>query len=354
MPSVTMEGATPNVGERDVDLGPLLSLWQRPQRTSLEHCLLYAVSSMRVVDFHSHLFARPFFEALAAQSPLAGTVDEKLASVVERTGIELPSADIASHTRRWLAELDAKGVDHLVTFASAPEEIAAIAQATVLANGRITPMAVCNPLIDGAAAKIDVLLTEKGFRGVLLFPAMHRYSPSDAACTPLWQVLERHRAVAYVHCGLLVVKLRDLLGLPRDYDLCLANPLAVVPAAGAHPGVTFCIPHFGAGFLREVLLAGAQCDNIVTDTSSSHSWLRTQPSPISLRDVFARALDVFGPSRILFGTDSTVFPAGWRAERLAQQREILTELAVTADDQQRIFAGNAEVLVRAPLGHVGA
>lgn len=300
---------------------------------------------MRIVDFHSHLFARPFFAALAKQSPLAGSVDDKIAAVVAQTGIELPSASIVEHTMRWLAELDAKGVDHLVTFASAPEEIAAVAEATALANGRISAIAVCNPLVEGSAAKVDALLTDKGYRGVLLFPAMHGYSPADLVCTSLWQVLERHRAIAYVHCGLLVVKLRDLFALPRAYDMRVANPLHVIPAAGAHPGVTFCIPHFGAGFFRETLLAGAQCPNIVTDTSSSNSWIRTQPSAPTLRDVFARAFDVFGPGRVMFGTDSNVFPAGWRADRLAEQREIVADLGTTAAEQQQVFAGNADALL---------
>ena len=306
--------------------------------------------AMRIVDFHSHFFARPFFDALAAQSPRIGSAEEKLCALVEQTGMELPSPDIAEHTARWLAELDRSQVDHLVTFASAPEEVSAVAQATQLANGRLTAIAVCNPLVDGAAAKLDELLSNNAYRGVLLFPAMHHYSPADPVCTPLWDVLERHRAIAYVHCGMLVVKIRDLLGLPRRYDLRGANPLHLVPAADAYPGVTFCIPHFGAGLFRETLMAGAQCENIVTDTSSSNAWIRTQPSKPSLQDVFARALDVFGPMRIMFGTDSTTFPAGWRADRLGEQRAILDALGVDAQDQQRIFAGNADaVLARAGL-----
>ena len=95
--------------------------------------------------------------------------------------------------------------------------------ATQLANGRLTAIAVCNPLVDGAAAKLDELLSNNAYRGVLLFPAMHHYSPADPVCTPLWDVLERHRAIAYVHCGMLVVKIRDLLGLPRRYDLPVAS-----------------------------------------------------------------------------------------------------------------------------------
>tara|TARA_R110002072_G_scaffold36858_5_gene108229 strand:- start:3770 stop:3973 length:204 start_codon:yes stop_codon:yes gene_type:complete len=60
-----------------------------------------------------------------------------------------------------------------------------------------------------------------------------------------------------------------------------------------------------------------------------------------LTDVFARALDVFGPERIVFGTDSGPFPAGWRKDRLLEQTKILNDLGIDAADQQSIFAGNA-------------
>jgi predicted TIM-barrel fold metal-dependent hydrolase len=145
-----------------------------------------------------------------------------------------------------------------------------------------------------------------------------------------------------VHCGLLVVKLRDLLGLPRRYDLRCANPLDLVPVADAHPEATFCVPHFGGGFFRETLLAGAQCRNIVTDTSSTNSWVRTQPGNPTLRDVFERALDVLGPERVLFGTDSNTFPAGWRKERFDAQLAICEDLGLTGDERELVFGGAAQ------------
>lgn len=296
---------------------------------------------MQIVDFHSHFFSRPFFDALAALSPLPGTPAERLARLAEATGIELPPDDVGLHLERWLGALDAGGVEHLVTFASAPEEIPAVGEAAARAGGRLTAMAVCNPLLAGAAERVAALLSAGAYRGVLLFPAMHHYSPADPRCAPLFEALARHRGVAYVHCGLLVVKVRDLLGLPRRYDLRHANPLDVVPAADAHPDVTFCIPHFGGGFFRELLLAGAQCRNVVTDTSSTNSWTRTQPWNPTLRDVFDRALDVLGPERVLFGTDSNTFPAGWRKERLEAQLAVCDDLGLTAEERALVFGGAA-------------
>ncbi|MEZ4654592.1 MAG: amidohydrolase family protein [Candidatus Eisenbacteria bacterium] len=65
----------------------------------------------------------------------------------------------------------------------------------------------------------------------------------------------------------------------------------------------YVIPHFGAGFFREALMVASQCDNVF-----GHLQLqRLEESPSenpSLAEVFARALDVVGSERILFGTDA--------------------------------------------------
>ena len=50
-----------------------------------------------------------------------------------------------------------------------------------------------------------------------------------------------------------------------------------MPAAGRFPNVSFVVPHFGAGFLQETLMLGAQCNNAYVDTSSSNGWMRTHP-----------------------------------------------------------------------------
>lgn len=296
---------------------------------------------MTIIDFHAHFFSRTFFDTLAGQSPLPGSPDERLAAVVHKTGIELPPADVGAHLTRWIEELDRYEVEHMATFASVPEEIPVVGEAAAQSNGRVSAFALVNPTVEGVAERVDGLLAGGAFKGVLVFPAMHHFHVGGPEAAPLLKVLDAHRATIYVHCGLLVVKLRDLLGLPRPQDLAYASPLGVVPAANAFPNVRFVIPHFGAGLFREALLAGAQCPNVYVDTSSSNSWRRTQfPAP-SLREVFDRALDVFGPERILFGTDSNTFPTGWRNDRYEEQKAALQACGVGSDDQQKVFAGNA-------------
>ncbi len=299
-----------------------------------------------LVDFHTHFFSRTLFEVLAASSPLKGTPAERMERTARSLGFSLPAADPHEHLARWLAEMDRHGVGHQVSFASVPEEIPVLAEAAARAQGRISPFAIVDPTRPGAAQRLSTLLEEQGYRGALLFPAQHRYRLDGPEAAAVFEVLGAAEAPAIVHCGLLRIPLRERFGLPRACDLSCADPLVLASAADRHPSVPFVIPHFGAGLFRETLLAGAQCPNVLVDTSSSNSWLATQPAKLALADVFERALGVFGPERILFGTDSSVFPRGWRRDLLLAQREALGACGVKEEDQAKILGGNAARLLR--------
>jgi predicted TIM-barrel fold metal-dependent hydrolase len=86
--------------------------------------------------------------------------------------------------------------------------------------------------------------------------------------------------------------------------------------------VPVIIPHFGAGLLREALMAADQCPNVHLDTSSSNNWMRYHPR-LTLDTVFRQALEAAGPDRLLFGTDSSFFPRGWQQPLHAAQLEAL-------------------------------
>jgi hypothetical protein len=300
---------------------------------------------MALIDFHTHFFSSVYFRTLAAQSPLPGEPAAKAAEVARRAGFELPVASAAEHAARWLSEMDRHGVAHLCTFASVPEEVPAVCEAAALSNGRISAFALVNPRAEGAVAKLRGLLAEQRVRGALVFPALHHWRWDGPEARELLGALDEHGAILYAHCGLLVVRIRDLLGLPRAQDVGYANPLALVPVANTFRKVKFVVPHFGAGFLHETLMAATQCENLYVDTSSSNSWRATLCPQPSLAQVFERALDVLGPERILFGTDSNTFPTGWRKDRHDEQRHAL--LTAGADDRalELVFGGNAARLL---------
>ena len=136
---------------------------------------------------------------------------------------------------------------------------------------------------------------------------------------------------------------RKKLGLPSRFDLRLGDPLALARVAMAYPDVPVIVPHFGAGFLREALMAAEQCASIHFDTSSSNSWVKYHPG-LALADVFRTALSVVGSTRLLFGSDSSFFPRGWQKSIFDEQQRLLRVLGVSDADQAAIFSGNFDRL----------
>jgi predicted TIM-barrel fold metal-dependent hydrolase len=294
-----------------------------------------------LVDAHTHFFSRTFFETLADMSPTPGTPAERLDRLSEATGIEIPAPDAEAHLARWLAALDQNEVEHAVTFASVPQEVATVAKAVAHSGGRLTAFGLVNARDGDAPNRAREMFDVHGYRGVLLFPAQQRVRISGPEVASVLEVVNARSGVAIVHCGMLQVKVRDLLGIPRKIDLSFANPIDVIPAADAFPSVRFVIPHFGAGFLRETLMAGAQCANVWVDTSSSNSWMATHPPALDLATVFRHALAVFGPDRVVFGTDSSTFPRGWRHDVHSAQVAALRSIGASEPVLRKVFRENA-------------
>jgi predicted TIM-barrel fold metal-dependent hydrolase len=169
---------------------------------------------------------------------------------------------------------------------------------------------------------------------------MHHFYASDERLYPLYQAASELAVPVFMHFGVLKVTIRDRLGLPNVFDLRYADPIDLHQVAIAFPQVNFIIPHFGCGYFREVLMLGAQAPNVYIDTSSSNSWLTYMPSHLDLKTVFEKTLQVFGPQRILFGTDSNVFPRGWREDIFQQQVDILHALKSPRESVELILGGN--------------
>jgi predicted TIM-barrel fold metal-dependent hydrolase len=205
---------------------------------------------------------------------------------------------------------------------------------------RIQGYIMLDPTQPGAAGALRDGVERHNLKGVTLFPAMHHFQASDERVYPLYQTAAELRVPVFVHFGVLKVSIRDKLGLPNVFDLRYADPINLHRAAIDFPGATFIIPHFGCGYFRETLMLGAQAANVYVDTSSSNTWLTYMPSTLDLKAVFEKTLQVFGAHRILFGTDSNVFPRGWRQDIFQQQVEILQALNTPPEAAELILGGN--------------
>jgi predicted TIM-barrel fold metal-dependent hydrolase len=295
----------------------------------------------RINDAHCHFFSPPFFTALARQC--GRTPAQSPADVCRELQWDDPATPDAL-ADRWIAELDAHGVRRAALIASVPGDEDSVAAAVARHASRIVGFFMVDPSAADAPDRVRRGITDLGLRGVCLFPAMHHVGLGDERVTRLVEIAAAQAGVAvFVHCGVLSVGVRAKLGLPSRFDLRLGNPLDVSRLALAFPSVPFIVPHFGAGMLREALMAADACGNIHLDTSSSNSWVRYTPG-LTLEAVFKTTVSVVGASRLLFGTDSSFFPRGWQRGVFDTQKTIVTEAGVSATDPALIFGGNFDRL----------
>ena len=276
-------------------------------------------SPVVVADAHVHFFSHRFFELLASQKP--GLTFESL-------HWQMPPERPEDLANIWAHEMDRHGVARAALISSAPGDEESVMKAASAFPSRFFAYAMVNPQ-KWTPADVDA---------ACLFPAMHRYSIQSDEALRVFDWARENRKVVFVHCGVLSVGVRKKLGLESHFDMRFSNPIDLHAVALRHPTVPIIVPHFGAGYFREALMLADLCPNVYLDTSSSNQWIRYEH--LELRQVFRRALDVMGPKRLLFGTDSSFFPRGWHHQIFEDQARVLYELNVSEEDARAIFSEN--------------
>jgi uncharacterized protein len=295
-------------------------------------------------DSHCHFFSTPFFAALARQRGRGETA----AQLCHELQWDDPGP-VEALSQRWVAALDGAGVSRAALIASVPGDEESVATAVRAYPTRFVGFFMLDLSAADAVDRAQTAVSDHSLRAICLFPAMHHVALDDGRVQRVIDVAaSRPGTAVFVHCGVLSVGVRRKLGLPSRFDLRLGDPLAVARLASAFPAVPFIIPHFGAGLFREALMAADVCPNIHLDTSSSNGWIRYAPG-LTLLDVFKTALAVVGPSRVIFGTDSSFFPRGWQRDIYDRQKAIASSIGLSAAEQDLVFGGNFDRLFPAKV-----
>jgi predicted TIM-barrel fold metal-dependent hydrolase len=306
---------------------------------------MMAFSTMMLCDVHCHFFSARFLELLTAALPDLGETGRATA-VSHRLGWTDPGS-VDELADRWVGELDRHGVSRAALIASIPGDEESVAAAVQRHPARFVGFFMFNPTQGNVTGRLRRALREQHLRGICLFPAMHGYVFDDQRVRDVFAAAANDGAVVFAHCGVLSVGIRKKLGLASPFDLRLGDPLALAATATRFPQVPVIVPHFGAGLLRETLMAVEQCPNIHLDSSSSNGWMKYYPG-LTLEAVFRHALAVAGSSRVIFGTDSSFFPRGWQEPVHAAQQAALQSAGASNDDLEKIFAGNFNRLLPPP------
>jgi len=293
-----------------------------------------ARNELAIIDSHTHFFSYTWLDYFyQAARERFGSIEE----VANHLRWEVPPADPVELGRRWLAEQDRYQVAKQVLFASKLNDAEFLAAAVREYPDRLLGYVMIDPTQESARNQAMYAFNILDMSGVLLFPAMHHFRADDACACTIYEEAVAASAPVFIHFGQLRIPIYEKLGLPENVDLSYSNPLDLGHVLGDFPEATFIIPHFGCGRFEEALQLVDKFQNVYFDSSSSNSWIR---EPHSLRDVFMRAVEVAGPERILFGTDSSFFPRGWRKDIFDQQLEIVRNIGLSLPDQRLIFGEN--------------
>lgn len=292
---------------------------------------LHQKLGIRVIDSHAHYLSYAVIKGWAVKED---RMERRIQTRTDITTVDLPKPD-EDLAKRWVTELDKYGIERIgmMVGSEAWEEFS---EAMKRFPNRFYGYANINPNEPDAEEQARYAIQDLGFHGFKLYPVANQFHAYDKAAYKIYNVADEQDVPVLSHFG---------ISIGPGVDLRFGNPLDLQPAARDFPDVKFGIAHMGAGMFRETLLLFYQTENCYMDTSGSNIWMRYIPYPTTLEGVLKRALEAAGPERIIFGTDSSMFPRGFRMNILDSQLQILKRLKVTQEGLERIFGGNARQLL---------
>ncbi|NLG08290.1 MAG: amidohydrolase [Deinococcales bacterium] len=300
---------------------------------------------LRVIDVHTHFPIvntmggpppgprHPLLEAYARErgERMRAEWGTAPAEPLARTDQEVDAA-----LERWVGEVERYDLDKVVFVSGGGNDRLAGLVAkhpdrfVGLAHHRLEP---------GAGAELRRAVDELGLRGYKLLGPTTDYPFEAPELRDVWEFLAERQLPALIHFGFLG-RGGGVVQHPR------MSPLSLFEVARDFPEVPFIVPHFGAGYFQDLLALCWSLPNVYIDTSGSNQWMRWMPYPLTLEDLFRKALETVGPERIVFGSDSSYFPRGFAERYLLDQLRACYTLNVKDEDVALIFGGNAARLLR--------
>lgn len=292
-----------------------------------------------IIDSHVHLItsgmigsAKKSFDRL-----WPGLMDRALTggkAIISHETIEfLRGKSVRDLADIWLDELALHNVGRACFLPIRGESLDELGEFISLDTEKFTGYVMLgNPVKKSAALEFRKWLETGLFRGLKIYPCMDMVSVADKRLFPLYEVAAEFKAPVLVHFGVTHAPVSDYR---------YTNPLDLKLPSKLFPDTDFIIAHFGAGFFREALMLGFHSENIHLDTSGTNNWRLFLPQVMTLDEIFKRTLEVYGPDKILFGTDSALNgKAGYRTYVINEQAETLARIGVSEEDRLKIMGGN--------------
>jgi predicted TIM-barrel fold metal-dependent hydrolase len=241
--------------------------------------------------------------------------------------------------------MDKWKIERLVIIGSMPGDEDSVVKAVQAHPTRLTGFFTVDPNSNTLMENAEKRLKQDKLRGFYLYPSLYQISVADEWLSPLFALAQEQKAIVVTQFGKLLIRPREYAGVPTVINEAFASPKDLIPVAKKYPALRFVVPNFGAGKFDDLMDVGKQCPNVYVDTAGSNSWIAEHPLKPDLRRVFQRSLEVFGSGRILFGSDSGMFPRGYRYDILDNQLKLLQEMRIPIPDIKKIFYDNLAHLI---------
>lgn len=303
------------------------------------------IGLFKIFDAHVHFYSNAFFRFLVKQKPNRADINTELRNIAAKGHIEIPGEDPIQLAKKWIEVIDKWKIERLVLIASMPGDEESIVKAVRAFPTRFAGFFTIDPNSNVLMENAEKCFKQDKMRGLFLYPSLYQISVNDEWLYPMYNLAQESRAVVYVQFGKLLIRPRDFAGIPTVVNESFADPKDLIPVAKKFPKLRFVIPNFGAGRFGETLEAGKQCPNVYVDTAGSNSWMAEHADKPDLRRVMQKALEVFGPGRVLFGSDSGMMPRGYRYDVLDNQLKLLQEMRIPTPDIKKIFYDNLAGLI---------
>lgn len=308
-------------------------------------------NNFKILDFHAH------FPTSKGESLLASLEGDYLNKFGEEKLAYLASLGSAAERKRWsawnmkppsLERLEDSRTMELWEEERKENRVEKIVFVTGGGNENLASLlegydnfigfAHHSPESDNAPIKLGKAIEEYGLKGYKILAPTVREPLNDKRFFPLWKKAEELKIPILIHFGILG-------GGAGFAGKANCNPLMIEDVAKGFPYLKFVIPHFGAGYMRELLLLGWSCPNVYTDMSGSNQWTRWMPDDLDKKRVLRKFIETFGPERIVFGTDSSFLPRGFIIDYLKEWMIIANDLNLKVEDISNIFYNNAYRLI---------
>ncbi|MBR9677974.1 MAG: amidohydrolase family protein [Nanoarchaeota archaeon] len=278
---------------------------------------------MGVFDCHVHLMTKETM-----------TVSPEKQKLRDKHGLPpLELHDLHETGKKWEKELSNAGISKAVFLSFEPNHHANTE--FIRKSDKFVGFTAVNPEENSAEQLITDF--ENGFQGVKLYPASRGFRIDTEKSRKIFNTCNDHAVPVMIHFGIT---------LGHSSNILNANPSHLHAVAKEFSDLNFIIPHFGAGMMREALFLTYHCDNVYFDSSGSNSWMKYLPYDIDLKQVFKKFIDAAGMDKLLFGTDSSFFPRGYRKNLLDLQKKVLDELEVNKSGQRKFFYENINKLLK--------